>query len=147
MASTQNNDYTYRDVGNVGGAAVEVLNAATIYKGAVVTCDAATGAAKQFDGTETDTPLGWAQDGPVTGTADRLTKVRVMPGKFTIVDLAVAALNNDASDIGAPVYAIDDNTFTTVSTGNLLVGVVIGSGSANGLANVYAYNLLERGNV
>lgn len=147
--SANRKDVRIKDVGNKSTLSAVVKSAAVIYEGALVSHDSTTGEYKPFDGTQADRVVGIAMDGrrtPVTGNASGAReRVSVKPGEVLWEDLTVGGLSNDATDVGAPVYATDDGTFTITDPGS---GQVLGwvwenERRASGKADVYFRNLLE----
>lgn len=144
MALSANTDWVVKPVFVLRPISCIVLNAAVIYKGALVTHDTTAGEVKPFDGTEADRFVGWAMDGPVTGNSSGArNRVSVLPGGFMVL-LTVAGVANDATDYGALVYASDDGTYTLSATGNKLIGKGVPDDKrASGQLNVFTFPIID----
>ena len=101
-------------------ATPEVLNTAVIYYGALVSCDTDTGAAKPYDGTESDKLLGWHVEETVTGdtTADVNPRASLITGPFRWWDMPVTSLVGTVADNGKRVWAINDGSYTVTDPGS-----------------------------
>ena len=62
-------------------------------------------------------------------------KIRVMTSGY-VANLPVTSLDN-VNDLGATVYASDDDTFTLASTGNTAIGKVQSYDGVSGFGTVY----------
>lgn len=141
MALSANANYRTRPVGNLGKEAYIVNNAAVVYDGALCSFDTTVGYVKPFDGTSADRIAGFHFGDAVTGntSASVPPTASISPGLFILENIAVAGLSSTASaNIGAPVWATDDGTFTITdpsSTGFELGHVTRNRGT--GFADVF----------
>jgi hypothetical protein len=116
-------------------ADVPIIVTDIIYEGAAVGESSSDGTARPLVGA--DVFLGFAVrrcDNAAGAANDR--KVRVMT-RGTIAGIAVTGVDN-INDLGATVYAIDDNSFTlTSSTGHTSIGKLISYDGTSGFGTVY----------
>jgi len=100
-------------------ATPEVLNAAVIYYGGLVSCDTDTGACKPYDGTESDKILGWHVEETVTGdtTADVNPRASLITGPFRWEELTCAGLAGTVADNGKRIWALNAYSYTTLDPG------------------------------
>lgn len=125
MALSANADYVVKDDWGLPSFSAIVLDAAVIFNGSLVTHDTTAGEVKVFDGTEADRFLGMHFGDAVTGNASGArNRAQIKPGGFSIRVL-VTGVNDDATDYGLLVYAVDDGTYSLTSTGNKLIGKVL----------------------
>jgi len=112
-------------------ATPEVLNAAVLYYGALVSCDTDVGACKPFDGTETDKLLGWHVEETVTGdtTAGPKPRASLITGPFRWPTMPVTGLAGTVADNGKRIWATNDGTYTISDPG--------GSGAEVGYVDNY----------
>lgn len=148
MALSADGNWVTQEVENVNSVSMLVLNAAVIYNTALCSHGTTSGEIKPFDGTQADRLVGWAHGSAVTGAtaapdnAGRIT-AKINPGGFIVKGLTVATLAGDATDIGKPVYATDDATYTiTDPTSGQVVGHVVASeDNTAAVADVHFRNL------
>lgn len=148
MALSANASYKKQHHVDVGQFRMVVKNSSVIYNGALVSFDSLTGEVKPFDGTQGDRLAGFHFGDSVTGdsSASPRPKATICPGGFTLRNVTVGGLADDATDYGAPVYPTDDGTFTITDPGD---GVAIGHVLPNddrdsGKANVYVEIILGK---
>lgn len=112
-----------------------------VYEGAAVGESTTTGTGRPLVGA--DGFMGFAMrrcDNAAGSAADR--KIRLMTAGF-VANLPVTGLDN-INDLGATVYAIDDDSFTlTSSTGHTAIGKVQSYDGTSGYGTVY-FEALEK---
>lgn len=99
---------------------IPVIAAEIIYEGAAVGEVAASGHARPLQGG--DAFLGFAER-KADNSAGAATDIDVTVRTHGRVQLPIATLA--AVDVGVPIYASDDNTFTKTSTSNTKIGTCI----------------------
>lgn len=101
--------------------AYQMNNAVQIYKHTLVSCRVADGYAYPArSGTATDLFLGVSSESKLSGATAGADKVKVHKnGVFDLIASGMAQNN-----LGAAVYASDDQTVTLTSTNNQLVGYI-----------------------
>lgn len=100
-------------------ATPEIKNSSVLYYGALVSCDTDTGAAKPYDGTESDKLLGWHVEESVTGDTSASPKPRasLITGPFRWRKCPVSNLAGTVADNGKRVWATDDGTYNVQDPG------------------------------
>jgi len=125
--------------------AMKVLTAAVVYNFALCSHDTTTGAIKPYDGTGADRLVGWHFGSTVTGltTAAVPPRAFINPGGFVAESLTVATLAGSDADLGKPVWATDDGTYTVTDPGGTdqQVGWVVRRRSST-TADVYLKNVM-----
>ncbi len=101
--------------------APEIINADIVYHGALLSADTDTGAAKPFDGTETDKLYGWHVGEQTTGdtSASPPPRAQIISGPFTWHACPVTGLAGTVADQGKRVWATDDGTYTVIDPGSI----------------------------
>ncbi len=115
-------------------ATPEVKNTSVLYYGALVSCDTDVGAAKPFDGTETDKLLGWHVEETVTGDTSPSggapnPRASLITGPFRWPNMPVTGLAGTVADNGKRIWATNDGTYTIGDPG--------GSGAEVGYVDNY----------
>lgn len=99
---------------------VPMIASDTIYEGAAVGESSSSGNARPLQGG--DAFLGFAVKTVTNGSTVGENTVRVR--QRGVVKLSVTGVSAD-DDLGVAVYASDDDTFTTASTGNTQIGKLV----------------------
>ena len=120
----------YGAVSKVPGTA-DVIAADIIYEGAAVGESATAGTARPL--VAADVFLGFAFR-KADNSAGLVSAIKVELVVMGVIELPIAAVA--LADLGAAVYASDDDTFTLASTGNTQIGKVAEVPST-GIARVY----------
>lgn len=109
-----------------------VKSAAVIYNGALCQFDTTTGGlVEPYSAAANIILAGWHLGDTVTGSSSY--GMAKLHSNIGVALLTVAAIAGDATDIGKPVYATDDGTFTVTSPAN---GVRIGNIVQNALGGL-----------
>lgn len=112
--------------------AARVKTSAVVYWGALMQFDALTGHLHPYGGTEAEKLAGWAfqKEFSITGdtTASDPDEVEINSGPLILANLAVTGLSGTYNtDLGLPVWATDDGTYTVNDPGGTgaRIGIII----------------------
>lgn len=134
MALSANANIVTRATGGAREFTSIVKSGSVIYNGALCMFDTTSGGLVEPYAAGANLILaGWHLGDTVTGSSSY--PVAKLHSQIGTVLLTVATLANDSTDIGKPVYATDDGTYTVTAPAN---GVVVGTVVQNALGGFAA---------